>query len=227
MQHTTDTELPLLDLDGFQPVAADRTPPCGICARPRRWIEQRQDYALYCAGNHCSSRYRTCKSCGEVYDKTMLGAGSRYCSQDCVRKRKLVAVTCAWCDATRPRGSHRPQGEYLCATCVSPIKSVLERLRSHRVPIGMYQQLIDDPTCRICASNILKPARLATGRVAIPLVVDHDHACCPSKLSCGRCVRGFLCMQCNHMLGEAYDNPEVLESAAAYLRSAALRIQAP
>jgi Recombination endonuclease VII len=39
-------------------------------------------------------------------------------------------------------------------------------------------------------------------RLLIKFVIDHDHKCCPSRRSCGRCVRGLLCVSCNAMLGQ-------------------------
>jgi hypothetical protein len=65
---------------------------------------------------------------------------------------------------------------------------------------------IQSGLCAICATELTLPH------------IDHDHACCPGSSSCGRCVRGLLCASCNHMLGKAYDKPEVLEAAARYLR---------
>lgn len=49
--------------------------------------------------------------------------------------------------------------------------------------------------------------------------VDHDHACCPGKKSCGKCVRSLLCTNCNSGLGRFHDDPDRLMAAVAYLLS--------
>src|SRR5574337_196740 len=65
--------------------------------------------------------------------------------------------------------------------------------------------------CAICGG-----ANNATRRA---LAVDHDHSCCPSEKSCGKCVRGLLCDNCNHGIGKFRDDPELLLKAVEYLRS--------
>ena len=48
--------------------------------------------------------------------------------------------------------------------------------------------------------------------------VDHDHACCPEGgRSCGKCIRGLLCMECNKYLG-FYENKDMAAKAAASVR---------
>ena len=58
------------------------------------------------------------------------------------------------------------------------------------------------------------------------LHVDHDHTCCPGKVSCGKCVRGLLCRGCNYnLLGQICRESikgkdhaiEVLRKAIAYI----------
>ncbi len=47
--------------------------------------------------------------------------------------------------------------------------------------------------------------------------IDHDHRCCSGVKTCGNCIRGVLCQQCNQGLGNFKDNTELLEQAAKYL----------
>lgn len=49
------------------------------------------------------------------------------------------------------------------------------------------------------------------------LAVDHDHACCPGKKSCGKCIRMLLCDVCNKVLGLTQDDPDHLTALADYL----------
>lgn len=49
--------------------------------------------------------------------------------------------------------------------------------------------------------------------------IDHDHSCCPGKGSCGKCVRGILCRNCNVGLGFLKDSIPRLEDAISYLSS--------
>lgn len=47
--------------------------------------------------------------------------------------------------------------------------------------------------------------------------VDHDHSCCPTSRTCGKCIRGALCSKCNQALGLFQDDTDRLRVAIAYL----------
>lgn len=80
------------------------------------------------------------------------------------------------------------------------------------ITVAQYDALLSaqDGKCAICEATACKSGRA--------FAVDHDHACCPGRESCGACVRGLLCANCNRAIGMFNDSPERLEVAAAYLR---------
>lgn len=98
--------------------------------------------------------------------------------------------------------------------------SEAERLYKLRNKYGLTVEQLDellesqDGKCAICGVSGPDAARWNN------LVVDHDHTCCPGKKTCGKCVRGLLCSNCNCAIGLLGDNPETLMSAVAYLLTA-------
>lgn len=46
--------------------------------------------------------------------------------------------------------------------------------------------------------------------------IDHDHTCCNHKLSCGNCIRGLLCSQCNTALGLLQDSSDLISQLLKY-----------
>lgn len=89
-------------------------------------------------------------------------------------------------------------------------------LATYQLTPEQYAELyrLQDGKCAIC--------RWATGRTK-RLSVDHDHACCPTTPTCGKCTRGLLCGFCNRLLGFARDAIEFFERAIDYLRNPPFR----
>lgn len=71
--------------------------------------------------------------------------------------------------------------------------------------------------CGICKRTPEEVGVYTRGGHLRPLAVDHDHSCCPSSVTCGKCIRQLLCHFCNLGLGYFSDNPQALLDAAAYV----------
>ena len=100
----------------------------------------------------------------------------------------------------------------------NPEKSKANTLRSKYARYGLsveqYNAMVESQNgaCAICE-------RVPSDS----LQIDHDHSCCSENArSCGECVRGLLCRNCNSMLGYINDDQKVLENGIAYLRSRGL-----
>lgn len=51
------------------------------------------------------------------------------------------------------------------------------------------------------------------------LSIDHDHSCCPGNKSCGKCIRGLLCSNCNRAIGMLQEDITIITRAIEYLTS--------
>jgi hypothetical protein len=206
-------------------------PRCRMCGRPARWLTAHGSFAMYCSGRHCSNRERLCQTCEAPFVLGEGEASNKYCSIPCklsgYRSSKISTAMsppcCAWCGKTGPQGTsnNRPRvWPYICRECLRPIRHVVQRLKSHHVPHERAQLLLTRPECEICGTNILHKVRTSANTVAAPMVVDHDHNCCPvDQYSCGRCIRGLICRSCNAAAGQVRDDPNVAQALADYLRS--------
>ena len=90
-------------------------------------------------------------------------------------------------------------------------------LKTFKIDLKTYNSKMKEQnfSCKICKEPA-KPHK--SGKYYI-LCVDHDHSCCPGENSCGKCIRGLICHNCNRALGHFKDNPEILYKAAEYLKS--------
>ena len=48
------------------------------------------------------------------------------------------------------------------------------------------------------------------------LYVDHDHSCCPTENTCGKCIRGLICQKCNMMMHYIDECSDLFEAAFKY-----------
>jgi Recombination endonuclease VII len=64
--------------------------------------------------------------------------------------------------------------------------------------------------CKICPTVLTEDMQKC---------IDHDHRCCPGLYSCGKCIRGILCVDCNVAIGRFKDNIEILQLAIVYLQA--------
>lgn len=83
------------------------------------------------------------------------------------------------------------------------------------VTLERYREMLvaQGGCCKICRKE-------GRGK-RVRLCVDHDHRCCPGKKSCGKCIRGLLCNECNIGIAKFGDSgaetEETIQSALEYV----------
>lgn len=105
-----------------------------------------------------------------------------------------------------------------CGRTMRPSSEICKRCNQFRwrysLSVGQVIKLNESRRC----SN---PGCRSENRVHL----DHNHSCCPpesfpqsSKVSCGGCVRGWLCSPCNKSLGSLKEDPRRIEGLLVYLK---------
>lgn len=121
-------------------------------------------------------------------------------------------MMCSQCKTDQDRGQFGPSAENwvnrrMCKACENKRSQVKRHglSKADREAVAAHQG-----GCRICGHA--EPGSKGW-------IVDHDHACCDSELSCTKCRRGVICSWCNLMLGYAFDRVHILEAAIRYLNA--------
>jgi hypothetical protein len=94
-----------------------------------------------------------------------------------------------------------------------------ELKRRYKLTISQFNTILtfQNNSCALCGEN--KPRGQGTWHV------DHDHNCCKGNKSCGKCIRGLLCTNCNSILGFSKDNCIILKKAIQYLKRKPINVK--
>jgi hypothetical protein len=94
-----------------------------------------------------------------------------------------------------------------CKVCDTHRKKNENLMRRYGISLKEWNDTLTKQgnSCKIC------------NRWSKRFVVDHDHSCCKTKKTCGKCVRGIICENCNRAIGLIDDSTIVLRSMIKYL----------
>ncbi len=155
-----------------------------------------------------------------TYQKRRTPVTCRYA--DCCNMwiRDVTNRTQKYCELCKPQVMKDYQTRYLST---GRRRETLQKQRLKRFGLSAqdYASMLASQSgrCAVCGTDTPR-GQFNTWHI------DHDHRCCPDSSSCGRCVRGLLCNNCNVGLGNLQDDPDVLRKAIEYLERRQLRITA-
>lgn len=123
-------------------------------------------------------------------------------------------MTCRRCNMELPRDAFIPRGVGL----IHPCKRCRSDIRYNFTPEMRRDWLQRQGfTC----ANLGCDAKLVNADgTKFSYVIDHDHGCCSRHAeSCGKCIRGLTCANCNLGFGSFRDEPDIVAGAERYLLS--------
>jgi Recombination endonuclease VII len=193
---------------------------------------------LFVPSEKLTNRLKLCPSCDEAKPAAEfyanrskpdgLDTNCRSCRQQWYRDAPprdvvVATATCSKCGETKPAAEFGPFKTKLngLTPCCNPCRRKPSggyrryNLRRYGLTLTAYDEMLarQGGRCAICRTE--NPG----GKQPEYFNVDHDRSCCPGFRSCGKCVRGLLCAQCNFGLGNFRDDVTALRAAADYLEA--------
>jgi hypothetical protein len=173
--------------------------------------ERAKKTGRYCSFLECGKPLFAKGFCGAHYRQYNLGETLRPLrgtpQREYLKRNAEGHRQCTVCKQHRPevefhqtgKGSGKLRGH--CMRC-----NIVRRMS---ITANEYDAMLETQggVCAICARPPLGKS----------LGVDHDHACCPGAGSCGKCIRGLLCDDCNNGIGRFSDDIDRLKRAIDYL----------
>ena len=182
---------------------------CKACYSNSRYHSGRKCTYEGCAENLVAKGY-----CGTHYTRNHRGRDMD--GRDSPRLNKKTRYTedglriCTMCREPQPDSNFsKTARDGLSSSC-----NRCQCLRAYKMTKEAFVRLLSEQNGRCAGCGTDSPG----GRFN-QWHIDHDHACCPSGGSCGKCVRKILCSGCNVVLGLVKDNPDTLMKLADYLIS--------
>jgi hypothetical protein len=151
---------------------------------------------------------RRCYKCGTTKRTEEFSAKSHSYCRDCTNE-----VQREWRVANPERVKALKKKSIALAAQRDP--SYYRKLTLHKfgLTLDTYEALLTSQGGRCAICGISEPGgRHGTWHV------DHDRSCCQKMWSCGSCIRGVLCQNCNLLLGHAHDDTAILLAAIEYLK---------
>jgi 5'-deoxynucleotidase YfbR-like HD superfamily hydrolase len=123
------------------------------------------------------------------------------------------SLICSRCKLEKSSDDFSSDSAWTCKTCKKEYDEGRRHYKRYRLSEEEWLQLFEKQgkKCAICGS--------ADPKSKVGWHTDHDHSCCPGEQSCGVCVRGIVCRDCNLVLGFANDNLTTLANASSYLQN--------
>jgi len=185
---------------------------CGRCRQGQRDVVDRAKAGL-CNVEGCDNR-------------RMKGRG--YCIEHVplarqAKRRTKSEATCEICKRTHSwyesvlETNIRPDSHDLYRrTCAECRNRYMRTISGHRLNTDWAIRLLTATHCELCNDRFSTDKQKRRQSV-----IDHDHQCCGSGRTCGRCVRGIICHPCNVRVGaiEGAIDAGTLDVMLAYIQT--------